>query len=214
MKAALDNDILHKGICYGILPELLGNYGGASKEIGILGAARFVLRGNIEKRRLNRGTAAALLELAKWIPKLIEMEPTSEEQSLAAEFELIAQRMSANLDVGESQLCAMVVVREIPVLLTGDKRAIAAVEQLLDGHERLGKIRKKLRCLEQLVLDIIAPSNLEAIRTAVCMEPEVDKTLAICFACASPAVEPSEIAEGLNSYIKSLREVARRVLAD
>jgi hypothetical protein len=213
MNAVIDNDILSKGTCYGVLPALLGPYGGVNKGIGILGAARFVLPEKIRKRKLNRGTDAALKDFAEWISGLTELEPTGVEQQLAAEFESLAQRVGVNLDVGESQLCAIVVERGIGVLLTGDKRAIAAIENLLDSHDRLMAICGKLRCLEQAVLDVLEAANYAAIRVAICSERDVDKALTICFGCASPDIQHPQILVGLNSYIRALRGEAKRVLS-
>lgn len=213
MKAALDNDILSKGTCYGILPELLEGYGGVSKEVGVLGVARFVLKKAIERKSLARGSQTVAEELTRWISQFAELEPTLTEQKLAAEFEALAQQLSVNLDIGESQLCAMVIERTIPVLLTGDKRAIAAVEQLLDKHERLAAVSGLLRCLEQAILDILRPENCEILKNVICSEQEVDKALTICFGCASKALDHVQITEALNSYVRALRKEAGRALA-
>ena len=213
MNAVLDNDVLHKGTSYGILSSLLKPHGGANAEIGILGAARFVIPNKIKRSALNRGTAAVLTEFQQWVSTFSQLDPTIAEQKLAAELESLAQQSGVSLDVGESQLCAIVLERRVPFLLTGDKRAIAAIESLFDRNPKLQAIGGKVKCIEQLVLTILTLAILDALRAAVCSEPQVDKTLTICFACASSGVDLDTVKDGLNSYIRAVRAVAGRVLA-
>ena len=53
------------------------------------------------------------------------IEPTEEEQLMAADFELAAQRAAVALDSGESQLCAVLIARALRLLLTGDNARFA-----------------------------------------------------------------------------------------
>ena len=131
---------------------------------------------------------------------------------MAADFELAAQRVGASLDGGESQLCAIVVQRLLPLLVTGDKRAIAAIETILDADPRLMAMCGKVRCLEQVFAGSIARYGTAALRVAVCAEPQIDKALSICFSCRSQCVEEASIRDGLQSYINDLRQRAGRVL--
>ncbi|MGD0579737.1 MAG: hypothetical protein ABSC08_12495, partial [Bryobacteraceae bacterium] len=140
------------------------------------------------------------------------VEPTEDEQRMAAEFELAAQRAGLGFDAGESQLCTILICRSTPLLLTGDKKAIHAIEQLLDSESRLVALCGRVRCLEQLVLDIFSASpNPDTLRTAICSEAEVDKTLAICFSCHCDG-SGLDYAEGLKSYLADLQRRAPRVL--
>jgi hypothetical protein len=213
MKAAIDNDILFKGACYGLLGELIATACSATEGVGTLGSARFVVAKKIEKNKLLRNRTAALAVFFEFLDRSEALEPTQDEQNMAADLELVAQRLGINLDSGESQLCAMLVFRVLPLLLTGDKRAITAMEQLIDADNRLIALNGKVRCLEQLVYDALAKGNHVALRTAVCGEPQVDKALAICFSCTSQSVSLASIVEGLQSYIKALRMEATRVLS-
>ncbi len=127
MNAVVDNDIIYKGVCYGILADILQTYNGASRAIGSLGTARFVVSKKIKKAKLNRNENSVLEQLQTFLSSSVELSPTADEQQLAAEFEFAAQQLGINLDTGESQLCAVTITRLIPKLLTGDKRAIAAI---------------------------------------------------------------------------------------
>jgi hypothetical protein len=213
MKAAIDNDILFKGACYGLLSELIATACSATEVVGTLGSARFVVAKKIEKNKLLRNRTAALAVFFEFLNRSEALEPTQDEQNMAADLELVAQRIGINLDSGESQLCAMLVFRVFSLLLTGDKRAITAMEHLIDGDNRLIALTGKVRCLEQLVYDALTKKNHVALRTAICGEPQVDKALAICFSCTSHSVVMASIVEGLQSYIKALRTEAIRVLS-
>jgi hypothetical protein len=213
MKAAIDNDILFKGACYGLLSELIATACSGTETVGTLGSARFVVGKKIEKNNLLRDRKAALAHFFEFLNRSEALEPTQNEQNLAADLELAAQRLGINLDSGESQLCAVLVFRVLPLLLTGDKRAITAMEKLIDADNRLNALCGKVRCLEQLVYDALMKGDHLAFRTAVCAEPQVDKALAICFSCTSQSVVLASIVEGLQSYVNALRREANHVLS-
>ena len=213
MKALVDNDILFKGACYGLLDAFLAPVSVAGDSFGILGAARFVVSKKIIKKAPHKGIAAAHEHLATFLGRAAVVEPTEDEQRMAAEFELAAQRAGLGFDAGESQLCSILICRSTPLLLTGDKRAIQAIEQLLDSESRLVALCGKIRCLEQLVLDTFSASpNPDTLRTAICAEVEVDKTLTICFSCHCENGSGLDYAEGLKSYLTDLQRRATRVL--
>lgn len=213
MNAVVDNDVLYKGLCYGVLHDIVHAYDGTAGSVGVLGAARFVVGKKLQKTSLRRTADLVAEEFSKFLSAAVELEPSDSEQSLAADLESAAQQLDVNLDAGESQLCAIAIERVIPVLLTGDKRAITAMERLLDAELRLHGLRGKVRCLEQAVLYVLHQKDLETLRAAICTEPMVDKTLTICFGCSSASTQRETVLEGLDSYIRALRSVATRILA-
>src|SRR5207253_1052389 len=86
---------------------------------------------------------------------------------------------------GESQLCSIVITRAISILDTGDKRAIESFETLLDEIGGLELIGGRVRCLEQIVHGLVQGGAIDELLDAICAEPDVDKTLSICFGCYS-----------------------------
>lgn len=212
MTAAIDNDVLFKGACYRLLDELASR-DSMNSAVGVLGSARFVVPKKIEKANLNGDRAKVLGTLNEFLSRATELEPAESEQKMAADFELAAQKLALNLDIGESQLCAIVVQRALDWLVTGDKRAIAAIEMLLCPEPRLMPLCGRVKCLEQLFADAIGRHGHATLRSAVCTEPEIDKALTICFSCKSETVDCTDVAEGLLSYIRDLRERAKQVLA-
>jgi hypothetical protein len=210
---ALDNDVLYKGVCYRLIDELSSFVDASPSNVGILGAARYVVRGLIARGHLRNDTAAALVVLEDFVVKASILEPTKAERDLAAAIELAAQRDGLPLDAGESQLCAIAIARTMQRILTGDKRAIAALDRLLETFSELGALAHKLCCLEQAVLAISATVDVGTLRSRICSEPEIDKALAICFSCFSPTSATPDHIGGLESYIRSLRGDAGRMLA-
>jgi hypothetical protein len=212
MNAVIDNDVLLKAACYGLLDKLVWT-ASPQNGTGVLGTARFVVPRKIKNARLNNDRGKALQNLWTFLNQTEILEPGDDEQRMAADFELAAQKVGANLDEGESQLCAVVIQRVLPLLVTGDKRAITAFESILDADPRLPAICGKVKCMEQVFAASAGQHGCDMLRLAVCAEPEIDKALSICFACKSQRVEDASILEGLQSYIGHLRQCARRVLA-
>lgn len=213
MKVVIDNDILFKGSCYGILDELVETVCSTTAAVGVLGSAKFVISPRFATSKLRQDGAAALARFSDFLGRAVALEPTVDELKMAADLELTAQKLGVNLDSGESQLCAVVVSRVLTFLLTGDKRAIAAMEKLIGADSRLSSICGKVRCLEQLVCDALRSGNHLTLRIAICSEADVDKALAICFSCTRDSAELQSVVDGLKSYIGSLRLNASHVLS-
>jgi len=213
MDAIVDNDILFKAASFGLFDELVLTNCQSDGSVGILGAARYLvpkkIHRNIDAQMVDAASAAFQTFLA--VAKIVE--PTHDEQVMAADFELAAQRAAVALDSGESQLCAVLIARALPLLLTGDKRAIVALEQLIEIDNRLSALEGKVRCLEQLILLALSASNYAQFRAAVCRQPGVDKALAICFSCTLEQAALEGITEGLKSHINNLRSHANRILS-
>jgi hypothetical protein len=210
MNSLIDNDVLLKGACYGLLADLLPS---ERAPIGVLGSAHFVLAKKITRLKLTCGAANALSRLREFISRSVTIEPTPDEIGFAADLESVALRSQLSLDTGESLLCAVLVTRLVPCLLTGDKRAIRAIEVLLEAVPQLGLIGGRVRCLEQLVLDCLTRGVGATLRNAICSEPGIDRTLSICFSCTSSTWTETNSFEGIASYIEALRCEAPRVLS-
>ena len=211
MAAALDNDIVIKGICLGLLNAICEAVA-PNEPIGVLGTARFVVAASIRRVDVAR-RSAALEDLTAFLDSVDILDPTDTEQQFAADLEAAAQRLNVALDTGESQLCAIVIERAMTLLLTGDKRAIAAAERLIGVVPRLAEISGRLLCLEQATGRLLEAGDYAEIRRAVCAEPEVDKALTICFSCGRPDVPQGKVIEGLRSYVDDLRRQAPQILA-
>ncbi len=213
VQAAVDNDIVIKAVAYRLSATLWP--GLDETTIGLLGAARYVIPSWLDRIGLTGNVPAAKAEFAALLATTAALEPNPDELWLAAEIETAAQRAALPLDSGESQLAAMVMERSIPVLETGDKRAVTSLESLRGHVDFLERLDGRIRCFEQVVHRLVSDEVVfSSAAASVCAEPSVDKTLTICFACRSPApVSRDRVMEGLESYITSLRDRASNLLA-
>jgi hypothetical protein len=204
----VDNDVVLKSCCYGIdepFLELLADMGAAPL---VLAVAKYVIKGRIRRDQSLVDRDRAYKSFERSIGLLQEVEPTEAEVAMAAEFEAAAQALNLELDGGESQLLAILIGRRLPLLLTGDKRAITAIERIA-GDTLPGP---SIACLEQVVVTLLGRIGLAKLREQVCAEPSVDRALTSCFACRSTVVVATSVEEGLRSYIGHLRKSSSRAL--
>jgi len=213
VEAATDNDVILKAACYGLTGVFWPDTDRLDR-IGVLGSARYVVSGAIDRAQLTRAKEDVHAEVTAFLESVTSLEPTRNELLLAAEMEARAQQQALPLDAGESQLAAMTIARDIGFLESGDKRAAGALDQLLDQLDALIPLAGRVRCLEQLVLRLVSEVHVDALAAAICSEPFVDQALYNCFACHSEGSISSEMAvEGLTSYIDDARRDAPRILA-
>jgi hypothetical protein len=204
---AVDNDVVLKAVCY----RVFGGLWSEPERPGVLGSARYVLAHAIEKRSHVRDREGALTALEAALAEAGVLEPDEHELADAAALEELAQRSGVELDVGESQLAAIVVKRGLLFLDTGDKRAVRGFQELVERSPICGSLAGRVRCLEQLMLGLV---GRDGVMEAVCAEAEIDKALAICFGCHSGGQpDVGQVLAALESYIGALAWAAPRVLA-
>jgi hypothetical protein len=209
----MDNDVLQKTIAYGLFNSILTTIRVRHEVYGVLGTAKYVVSKKLKKNPPSRGLDAVLVDFNAALQDLREIEPTPEEVEAAAYLEYQAQRLDLELDTGESILCAVLLERQLNHILTGDKRAIGAVEALSAAENISNDIASRLICLEQLFFWLVSAHDVHHVRTAVCSERVVDRVLTSCFSCYSPEIPNESCIEGLKSYIVDLRQTAPTVLA-
>src|SRR5260221_3204788 len=106
----IDNDVLAKCAIYSLTNEMVAAFGISAAEIGVLGSVRFV----ISAKRLKTagdGGAKAHRRLTEFLEEVHLLEPNLKETVLATELEQLAIKLDVQLDVGESQLCAIAIAR-------------------------------------------------------------------------------------------------------
>ena len=203
----LDNDVVLKMCIYMFAEELILATTLNSLPPALLGVAKFTLRARVRRSKSigNQEAVRSTLEVALAAARLVE--PTEEEIELAAELEQRAAGLGQEFDTGESQLVAMLLKRESPLLITGDKRAIRAL-----SHIAPVELNCRLACFEQLIATVILKFGHERLRTHVCAEPATDRAITASFACYSPTSTIQNVVEGLLSYVNDIRKDADRLL--
>jgi len=205
--ALLDNDVALKIACYSLTSEMLEAPMSGNGGLGMLGVGRFVVRGRLDRATNVTDVARARASLEHLLTAVALLEPDDEELAIAAELEREARLRDFEMDVGESQLLAMLTKRDLDVLITGDKRAIAAMAVVAP---RIAA--ERIACLEQLMVRILEVGSTGHIRSCVCSEPRVDIAITACFACAAGALDIDDITAGLASYIGHLSMQAPGIL--
>ncbi|MBS1885716.1 MAG: hypothetical protein JSU06_00845 [Actinobacteria bacterium] len=214
METVVDNDLILKSVSYGLAGAFWPH--GDPESIGILGAAKYVVGHEVDQAPLNRGADAARSDLSELLARCEELEPTDAEIDLAAQIELCGQEHGLALDNGESQLAAIVVIRNLAVLETGDKRAIEGFEEARCHLSALEALRGRVRCLEQIARRAIGvEEEFDVFFDRVCAESGVDKSLSVCLGCFgdSPADRATAV-EALDQYIREVRRSAPEMLIE
>ena len=209
----LDNDLILKTCCFQIHGEAIAIFSREGRQLGVLGAARFVLAKRLQKLSAPqpaKDAASSALTIV-W-GATVPIEPTDDEVQLAASFETTAQELGASLDSGESLLLAILIKRPAELLLTGDKRAIAAIEGISARLALAAQTSGRVACFEQLLIAVATRHGHQLLRGRVCAMAAADRTASICCACSSAAVDDKSIEEGLASYAGSVRASAPTVL--
>jgi len=204
----LDNDVVLKACSYRLHVELLDITTVGGTLPCILEVAQFTLRDLVKRSKKLNDKAAVGAALDIFLGAIERVEPTEAEVELAADFEQLAQELSLELDSGESQLFAILLCRECRALLTGDKRAIAALEKI-SPPEGYGRIS----CIEQLATSLVSALDYDVLRKKICSEPSTDKALSICFSCSADTASSENTLAGLSSYINNIRHSAPNVLS-
>ncbi|WP_420607293.1 hypothetical protein [Novosphingopyxis sp.] len=203
----VDNDVVFKLCAFGYHGVLVD--GAVWAPASMLPFGKFVLRDLARKSRgvCNReGLTAAVEEVISGIEV---MRPSGAAIELAADLEEAANAKALELDAGESQLLAMLILGEARLIITGDKRAVAAIEVLEPR-----RARQRIASLEQLLVMLLELGHFKDLRRGVCAEPQVDTATTACFACHSEQPARADIEAGLKSYIAVLKIIAPTVLCD
>lgn len=213
----VDNDILIKFTCFDILDHLphMDCPPDCSRKVAVLGAARWVVGKKLAKQDARHGARALSERFSKFLQgtNSSELEPTEPELALAAEIEDMASMSGVHLDSGESQLFAISSLRRGPLVLTGDKRAVEALETILGQQAPLEGLRHNVACLEQALARLLRVLSGAELRRRVCAASDADKAASICFRCSAAVSTENFCPRGLYSYVRDLRRRAPHVLA-
>ncbi len=205
----LDNDLLLKAAAFSLSGPAKAVFDSKTLDCQILSSAKYVLLQLLATKRAFTEQNKVKFELGALLDSFIELDLSDAELQIAASLEQLAISNNVELDAGESQLLAARISRDQGLLVTGDKRAISAIE-LLSDHMNIPE--KFLVCFEQFMMSILHQMEFQELRARVCANAVADKAVAICFSCNSCCQGEANVIEALNSYIYHLRKSAPRVL--
>lgn len=130
---------------------------------------------------------------------------------LPAADRLAAFQDVAGIDPGEALLFGVAADRAEAVVLTGDKRALAALAAL--GPEVAATLRGRVLTVEGIVELALRRFGIDWLRERVCPSKDIDKAIAAVMGSCCDAPEDS-VREGLQSYLKDARRLAGPLLRD
>jgi hypothetical protein len=211
--AALDTDVLLKVAAYRLAVELIAILEPKGKP-ATLGLTHLIAGRQLGRKRTLRDTAGAAAELEVLLGMLVRLEPDDVEVELAANLAAVAQERGLPLDSGEAQLTAITVMRDLPLLVTGDKRALGALARLADGEPMRSALVGRLACFEQVMLSIATVTGEHELRSRICAEPEVDGVMRLACSCDRDDWDTGQLHEACSSYVGAVREDVGQLLAE
>jgi hypothetical protein len=209
--AVFDNDILLKGTRYLLLNDFPACLNSHCSDVGVLGAAKYVVMNLLDRQVATHSKEEAMSHFNEFLEAANIMEPTDGEEELAAELEQESLERNLPFDVGESLLYAIAAHRSLEYLVTGDKRAVIALEKLSDKYSALNG---SVVCLEQLLATAVLIIGFDEVRSSVCNDVGADRTASICFSCTNAQATQEDCQEGLESYIGDLAKSCPTVLGE
>ena len=211
--AAVDTDVLLKASAYRLAAHLVSTveaYGSP----GALGLTHLIARRQLRRMPGLRDLDGADLALEALLASLERLEPDDAEVLMSAELTSIAQAKGLPLDSGEAQLAAIALNRRLPLVLTGDKRAIGALACLFDNDEARVGLVGRVACLEQALAAIARRIGENVVRERICSEPDVDGAMRLACSCERPDWNPEQLHEACGSFVRAVRAVAGDLLAE
>jgi hypothetical protein len=203
--AAIDTDVLLKVAAYRSAAELVAVLE-PKGEPAALGLTYLIAGRQLARKRTLRDAAGAAAELGTLLGMLGRLEPDDDEVALAAELASVAQQRGLPLDSGEAQLVAITIRRGLPLLATGDKRALGALARLADGEPMRSALVGRLACFEQVLSSVATLTGEHELRSRVCAEPEVDGAMRLACSCGREGWDAAQLREACDSYVGAIRE--------
>jgi len=200
----IDNDALLKLARYGLLDEAVAIFGCTPNDVRVLATAKYSLLP--AKNRLwlckDEESAARLEEFLRTSTPL---------DARSANPELL-DRLNAvqNIDAGESLLLAVSANDRNTLVITGDKRSLAALCSDDSVAQVFSTLAGRVVSMEVLFLYLVE-HQFAYVQERVRSKPNVDKALSIAFGISTPA-DLNSVREGLSSYINHLRKVTGGLL--
>ncbi|MFA7587865.1 MAG: hypothetical protein WCY11_17005 [Novosphingobium sp.] len=210
---AVDTDVLLKVAAYRMANEFVDSIAGKGPP-SILGLTHIIAGKQLMRRRKQlRDVGRAVSELDTLLGICERLEPEDEEIRIAAEFAGMAQDRGLPLDPGEAQLAAIVASRALPLMVTGDKRAISALCQLVEDTPIREVFVGKLACFEQIISAVAGLIGEVAVRERICSEPEMDGAMRLACSCDRAVWDPVQLSEACSSFVGAVRTEVGDLLA-
>jgi hypothetical protein len=203
-KILIDNDALLKLTRYGLMNEVLALFNCAATDVYVLATAKYSL---LPAR--NRLLRCKDEESATRLQQFLETSNPLNIELIDTDL-LDALNAVQNIDSGEALILAAGATDRNALVITGDKRSLAALCSYDSVAHISNALSGRLVSMEVLFSHLVK-HQFTYIQTCVRSKPDVDKALSIIFGVSTPATLMS-VQEGLASYIRHLRNVTGTLL--
>ncbi len=203
--AIVDNDIVDKLTAVDLLPDLPGLLGVPASGLRILPTLKW-------RYLKKRAKAVARLTEQKVNDILAFCERTAAVPN-APDEDVAAMASIQNLDDGELLLISYASRQPDSVLVTGDKRCLAALTTTPSASAVAARLDGRVLCLEQLIVRAIAQLDFEVVRARVVPNMACDTALRASFGSGLLSTQ-ANVESALASQIASLRSSSGRLLVD
>lgn len=200
----IDNDALLKLARYGLLDEVIARFDFTITDVRVLATAKYVLL-PAKNRLLFCEDEESFSRLESFLKSAKSLDARLADPDL-----LDAMSAVQNIDTGEALLLAVGATARDALIITGDKRSLAA----LCSHESVAHLANALagRVISMEVLfSYLIEDQFTHVQKCVRSNPGVDKALNIAFGVTIPASYES-VQEALSSYINHIRAVTGNLL--
>lgn len=200
----IDNDALLKLTRYGLLDKAVALFDCTITDVRVLATAKYVLL-PAKNRLLFCEDEESYSRLESFLKIAKPLDARSANPEL-----LDAMSAIQNIDTGEALLLAVGATASSALVITGDKRSVAA----LFSHESVAHVANALLgsvVSMEVLFSCLIEDQFTYVQECVRSKPGVDKALNIAFGVTIPATYES-VQEALASYINHLRAVTGNLL--
>lgn len=204
MTLFIDNDALLKLANYDLLDTVLTMFDIRPGDINVTATAKYVLLPAKDRLRHCK-TEETAHRLEDFLLKVIKLNA----ESVVSEV-VDALFATPGIDAGEALMLAMAASDPDSYVITGDKRALAALHDGTGLGDVRGALAGRVLSLELLFLFLVE-RDFERVQAGVRSQPSADKALTIAFGLSAPASFES-VRDALNSYVEHLRRLTGALL--
>lgn len=191
----LDSDAARCLCQYQLLHELAGALDCTLADFAVLPQLRFQLKLGKPKALEKLGTPEAVYLAQQLVDAAAEVTVSA----TSANAMLLTNR--PDIDAGELVLFAALCDGEDGTLITGDKRALAALSDLAGAP--IDEVWGRLICLEEAIALVIKHIGFDVVSARIRARPEVNMAISIAFGRSAPSPLES-VLEGLSSYVEEV----------
>lgn len=204
MTLFIDNDALLKLAIYDLIDTALTMFNFQPGDIHVLATAKYALLP--AKNRLRHcKTEESAERLEVFLSKATKLNAESVDSEV-----LDALSAKPCIDPGEALMFAMATSDLDSNIITGDKRALAALHDGSGLESVRNALAGRVLCLELLFLFLVE-GDFGRVQASVRSQPNVDKALTNAFGVSAQASLAS-VRAALNSYVQHLRHLTGELL--